>query len=107
MNKSHLRILITLERYLMEFPGGPEVMTLHSHCLGHDSVPGQGARIPRAMWLSQKKKNTTFGRDVSEAGRHQHFERVGEWEFHRETKRRGIRAESLHSRASVCSEGST
>ena len=40
----------------MEFPGGPEVMTLHSHCLGHDSVPGQGPRIPRAMWLSQKKK---------------------------------------------------
>ena len=107
MNKSHLRILITLERYLMEFPGGPEVMTLHSHCLGHDSVPGQGPRIPRAMWLSQKKKKTAFGRDVSEAGRHQHFERVGEWELHRETKRKGIRAESLHSRASVCSEGST
>ena len=91
----------------MEFPGGPEVRTLHSHCLGHDSVPGQGPRIPQAMRLSQKKKKNAFGRDVSEAGQHQHFERVGEWELHRETKRSGIRAESLHSRASVCSEGST
>ena len=89
----------------MEFPGGPEVRTLHSHCLRHDSVPGQGPRIPQAMRLSQKKN--AFGRDVSEAGQHQHFERVGEWELHRETKRSGIRAESLHSRASVCSEGST
>lgn len=46
----------------MEFPGGLEVMTLHSHCLGHDLVPGQRPRIPQAMWLSQKKKNA-FGRD--------------------------------------------
>ena len=35
-------------------------MTLHSHCLGHDSVPGQGPRIPQAMRLSQKKKKTTL-----------------------------------------------
>ena len=42
----------------MEFPGGPEDMTLNSHCLGHDSVPGQGPRIPQAMRLSQKKNKT-------------------------------------------------
>ena len=70
-------------------------------------VREQGSHEPCGSAKKKKNQKTTFGRDVSEAGRHQHFERVGEWELHRETKRRVIRAESLHSRASVCSEGST
>ena len=31
-----------------EFPDGPVVKTLHFHCRGHDSIPGQGTEILQA-----------------------------------------------------------
>ena len=42
----------------MEFPGHPVVKTLSFHCWkgGGVSIPGQGTKIPHAMWHNQKKK---------------------------------------------------
>ena len=39
-----------------EFPGGPVVRTSQSHCHGMGSSPGQGTKIPQAMWCGQKEK---------------------------------------------------
>ena len=41
-----------------DFPGGPVVRTLRFHCRGTGSIPGQGAKILHATWLSQKLNKT-------------------------------------------------
>ena len=104
INKCHLRILVSEERYLTEFPGGPEFRTLHPHCPGCDSIPDCETRIPQTMWLIQKEK--IDGKDASETGQHHHFQRVGKLGTP-QIKKSGIGAENLYSRASVYSEEST
>ena len=37
---------------MRDFPGGTVVKTPHSHCRGS---PGQGTKIPHAVWHGQKK----------------------------------------------------
>ena len=39
-----------------EFSSSPVVKTLHFHCRGTGSVPGQGTKIPRDVWWGQKKE---------------------------------------------------
>ena len=39
-----------------DFLGGPVVQALHVHAGGMGSIPGRGAKIPRAKWHDQKKK---------------------------------------------------
>ena len=33
------------------------VGTQHFHCHGPGSIPGQGTKIPQAVWRGQRKKN--------------------------------------------------
>ena len=40
---------------LRELPGGPAVRTWCFHCHGPGSIPGQGTKIPEAVWYGQKK----------------------------------------------------
>ena len=40
---------------LGEFPGGPVIRTLHFHCQGLCSIPGQGTKIPQATQPKTKK----------------------------------------------------
>ena len=39
-----------------EFPGSPMVRTQGFHCHGPGSIPGQGTKIPQAMWHDQEIK---------------------------------------------------
>ena len=39
-----------------EFPGSPVVSTRCFQCQGPGWIPGQGTKIPQAMWHGQKKK---------------------------------------------------
>ena len=38
-----------------DFPGDPVVKTLPSNAGGEGSIPGQGMKIPRAIWCGKKK----------------------------------------------------
>ena len=41
-----------------DFPGGPVVRTLWSHCWGPGSIPGQRTKIPQApQWNPKREKN--------------------------------------------------
>ena len=42
----------------MEFPGGLVVGTWHFHYHGQGLIPGQGTKIPQAMWYGQKVKHS-------------------------------------------------
>ena len=42
--------LVALLRKAWDFSGGPVVKTLPSNERGVRSIPGQGARIPHALW---------------------------------------------------------
>ena len=53
---SNTFIYLTVRQW--EFPGGPVVRTRRFHCSGLGSIPGQGTKIPQAMWLGQKSKQT-------------------------------------------------
>ena len=41
-----------------DFPGGPVVRTLPSSAGGAGSIPGQGAKIPHALWPKNQKHKT-------------------------------------------------
>ena len=45
-----------LKEHCWEFPGSPVVRTWSFHCRDPDATPGQGTKIPQALWHSQKKK---------------------------------------------------
>ena len=38
-----------------DFPSGPVIKTLCLHCRGTGSNPGQGTKIPYAVWCGQRK----------------------------------------------------
>ena len=42
----------------MDFPGSVEVETLSFQCRGMGSIPGQGTKIPHAVWHGHKEKKT-------------------------------------------------
>ena len=61
----------TLIKNVRDFPGGPVVRTPCFHCRGLRVVPGEGIKIPQAVWHNQDKwklkiKNpqTNAGEDV-------------------------------------------
>ena len=60
---------------IQDFPGCPVVKTLHFHCRGYSSIPGQGTKIPYVAWHGQKGKNerrleqTFFQEDIQMANR--------------------------------------
>ena len=58
-----------------EFPGCPMVRTLHCHCWGPGSIPGQGTKIPQECSAAKirKKKRTTYITGLSESGAHPCF----------------------------------
>ena len=41
-----------------DFPGGQAVKTPRFHCRGTGSTPTWGTKIPHALWLGQKVKQT-------------------------------------------------
>ena len=41
-------------------PSGPVVKTLHFHCRGTGSIPGQGTKIPHIPYGMAKKKKLTI-----------------------------------------------
>ena len=41
-----------------DFPGGPLVDTSSSHARGAGLIPGQGAKIPHALWPKNQKTKT-------------------------------------------------
>ena len=48
-----------LKNVIRDFPGGPVVRTLCSHCQGPGLIPGWGTKIPPAVLHGQKKKKDT------------------------------------------------
>ena len=40
-----------------DFPGGPVTKTPPSNARNEGLIPGQGTKVPQAMWCSQKIKN--------------------------------------------------
>ena len=44
------------EKEKKEFPSGPGTRTQLFHWQGPGSIPGQGTKIPKAMWYGQKDK---------------------------------------------------
>ena len=53
---------------LRDFPGGPVVETVPSSAGGAASIPGQGAKIPHALWpkiqnIKQKQYCNKFNKD--------------------------------------------
>ena len=51
-----------------DFPGGPVVKTLPSNAGGASSIPGQGDKIPHALWpknenIKQKQYCKKFNKD--------------------------------------------
>ena len=40
---------------IREFPGGPEVRTWHFHFSGPGSIPVQGTKIPKTVWIVLSK----------------------------------------------------
>ena len=51
-----------------DFPGGPVVKTLPSNAGGAGSIPGQGAKLPHALWpkhqnIKQKQYCNKFNKD--------------------------------------------
>ena len=57
------------------FPGGPVVEPLSSNAGGAGSIPGQGAKIPHALWpknqnIKQKQYCNKFNKDFKN-GPHQ------------------------------------
>ena len=54
--------------YSRDFPGCPVVKTLPSNAGGAGSIPGQGAKIPHALWpknqnIKQKQFCNKFDKD--------------------------------------------
>ena len=41
-----------------DFPSSPVVRTRCFHCRGLGLIPGQGTKVPQALWRSQEKKYT-------------------------------------------------
>ena len=39
-----------------EFPGGPVLRTRRFHCCSLGSIPGQGTKIPQAVWSKNNKQ---------------------------------------------------
>ena len=50
----------TKHTHSQDFPGSPVVQTLHFQCRAVDSIPGQGTKIPHAMWHGQKLNKIEF-----------------------------------------------
>ena len=48
--------MVNSEHIFQEFPGGPVVRTLCSHCRDLGSISGWGTNIPQALRLSKRKK---------------------------------------------------
>ena len=48
--------LVALLRKAWDFSGGPVVKTLPSSERGVRSIPGQGAKIPQALWPKNQNK---------------------------------------------------
>ena len=48
--------LLFLSKTSQDFPGGPVVKTPCFQCRGMGSIPGQGTKIPQAVWPKKKKK---------------------------------------------------
>ena len=51
-----------------DFPGGPLIKTSPSNAGGEGSIPGQGAKIPHALWpknqnIKQKQYCNKFNKD--------------------------------------------
>ena len=57
------RLKITCSRFILneltlgDFPGSPVVKTLPSNARGVDLIPGQGVRIPHALWPKNQNIN--------------------------------------------------
>ena len=48
---------------LRDFPGGPVVKTLHFNAGGMASIPGEGTKIPHAMWPQGGKNHDLRGNE--------------------------------------------
>ena len=57
----HNRILLSHKKRTKywEFPCGLVVRISGFHCCGSGSIPGQGTKIPKAMWHSLNMKQST------------------------------------------------
>ena len=49
-----------LKYYIRDFPGGPMVKTLPSSAGDAGPFPGQGAKIPHALWPKPKTKQKQY-----------------------------------------------
>ena len=47
---------MVIKKESRDFPGGPVVKNLPSNAGDTSLIPGQGTKIPHAVWHSQKKK---------------------------------------------------
>ena len=61
--------------YLGDFPGGPVVKSSPSNAEGVGSIPGWGAKIPRASWpknqnIKEKRYCNKFNKDFKNAPHH-------------------------------------
>ena len=45
---------------MRDFPGSPVVKTPHFTAGGTGSIPGQGTKIPHAVWRGQKKQSVYY-----------------------------------------------
>ena len=52
--------VIQFKRVSRDFPSGTAVKTLPSNAGGVGLIPGQGARIPDALWPKKKKNKTNI-----------------------------------------------
>ena len=48
--------MVNSENIFQEFPGGPVITTLCSHCRDLGSISGWGTNIPQALRLSKREK---------------------------------------------------
>ena len=55
LRAERLRKEVTILKTLGEFPGGPVVRTCAFTAMGLGSIPGQGTKIPQAMWQGLNK----------------------------------------------------